>query len=93
VPEVGDIVLDWDTHPLPGNPGPVLLVFTAEASSTGADRLELLASMHATRSALAGKPERIHRRESSVCHDSNTMTGNAFPTSQAIGRMCTAGSR
>ncbi|MET7881218.1 helix-turn-helix transcriptional regulator [Micromonospora profundi] len=53
VPEVGDIVLDWDTYPLPGNPGPVMLVFTAEPGSAHADRLQLLASLHATRSALA----------------------------------------
>lgn len=52
VPEVGDIVLDWDTYPLPGNPGPVMLVFTAEPGSADADRLRLLASLHAT--ALAG---------------------------------------
>ncbi|MEU9832109.1 helix-turn-helix transcriptional regulator [Streptosporangium sp. NPDC048047] len=51
-PEVGDIVLDWDTYPLPGNPGPVMLVFTAEPGSADADRLQLLASLHATRSAL-----------------------------------------
>ncbi|MEV6305492.1 helix-turn-helix transcriptional regulator [Actinoplanes sp. NPDC051861] len=49
VPEVGDIVLDWDTYPLPGNPGPVMLVFTAEPGSPDADRLRLLASLHASR--------------------------------------------
>ncbi|WP_431894512.1 helix-turn-helix transcriptional regulator [Micromonospora haikouensis] len=48
VPEVGDIVLAWDTYPLPGNPGPVLLVFTAEPGSADADRLRLLASLRAT---------------------------------------------
>ncbi|MEU4746266.1 helix-turn-helix transcriptional regulator [Actinosynnema sp. NPDC023658] len=53
VPEVGDIVLDWDTYPLPGNPGPVMLVFTAEPGSADADRLRLLASLRATRSALS----------------------------------------
>ncbi|MFE9181791.1 helix-turn-helix domain-containing protein [Micromonospora haikouensis] len=47
VPEVGDIVLAWDTYPLPGNPGPVLLVFTAEPGSVDADRLRLLASLRA----------------------------------------------
>ncbi|MEU4220686.1 helix-turn-helix transcriptional regulator [Actinoplanes sp. NPDC026623] len=47
VPEVGDIVLDWDTYPLPGNPGPVLLVFTAEPGSADADRLRLLARRRA----------------------------------------------
>ncbi|MBY8851328.1 XRE family transcriptional regulator, partial [Saccharothrix sp. MB29] len=51
VPEVGDVVLDWDTYPLPGNPGPVMLVFTAEPGSADADRLELLASLRATRPA------------------------------------------
>ncbi|MEV4713829.1 helix-turn-helix transcriptional regulator [Micromonospora sp. NPDC049374] len=55
VPEVGDIVLDWDTYPLPGNPGSVMLVFTAEPGSADADRLQLLASLYATRSALANK--------------------------------------
>ncbi|WP_394620214.1 helix-turn-helix domain-containing protein [Lentzea sp. JNUCC 0626] len=49
VPEVGQITLDWDTYPLPGNPGPVMLVFTAEPGSADADRLRLLASLHATR--------------------------------------------
>ncbi len=52
VPEVGDISLHWDTYPLPGNPGPVMLVYTAEPGSPDADRLGLLASLHATRSAL-----------------------------------------
>lgn len=51
VPEVGDIVLDWDTYPLPGNPGPVMLVFTAEPDSPDADRLRLLSSLHAQRAA------------------------------------------
>ncbi|GAA0484945.1 transcriptional regulator [Paractinoplanes deccanensis] len=50
VPEVGAIVLDWDTYPLPGNPGPVMLVFTTEPGSPDADRLQILASLHATRS-------------------------------------------
>jgi transcriptional regulator with XRE-family HTH domain len=51
VPEVGDIVLDWDTYPLPGNPGPVMVVYTAEPGTADADRLKLLASLHATRSS------------------------------------------
>lgn len=53
-PEVGDLVLDWDTYPLPGSPGPVMLVFTAEPGPA-ADRLRLLASLRATRSAGAGR--------------------------------------
>ncbi|WFE65246.1 helix-turn-helix transcriptional regulator [Micromonospora sp. WMMD714] len=48
VPGVGDIVLDWDTYPLPGSPGPVMLVFTAEPGSADADALRLLASLRAT---------------------------------------------
>lgn len=55
IPEVGDIVLDWDTYPLPGRPGPVMLAFTVEPGSPDADRLQLLASLHATRSARADK--------------------------------------
>ncbi|MBU2662066.1 helix-turn-helix transcriptional regulator [Actinoplanes bogorensis] len=47
VPEVGPIVLDWDTYPLPGNPGPVMLVYTAAPGSADADRLRLLASLRA----------------------------------------------
>lgn len=50
VPEVGEIVLDWDTYPLPGSPGPVVVVFTAEPGSPDADRLHLLATLQATRS-------------------------------------------
>ncbi|MBB6567064.1 helix-turn-helix domain-containing protein [Kribbella sandramycini] len=42
-PEVGEITLDWDTYPLPGNPGPVMLVFTADPGTPDADRLRLLA--------------------------------------------------
>ncbi|MFD5750734.1 helix-turn-helix transcriptional regulator [Streptomyces sp. NPDC127033] len=49
VPEVGDIVLDWDTYPLPGGPGPVMLVYTVEPGSADADRLQLLASSRAPR--------------------------------------------
>lgn len=51
IPEVGDVTLDWDSYPLPGNPGPVMLVYTAEPGSVDADRLQLLASLHATRVA------------------------------------------
>ncbi|WP_330274319.1 helix-turn-helix transcriptional regulator [Lentzea sp. NBC_00516] len=50
LPEVGDVVLDWDTYPLPGNPGPFMLVYTAEADSADADRLRLLYSLRAKHS-------------------------------------------
>ncbi|KAB2976892.1 helix-turn-helix domain-containing protein [Streptomyces sp. SS1-1] len=49
VPGVGDIDLHWDTYPLPGRPGPFMLVYTAEVGSADADRLRLVASLHATR--------------------------------------------
>ncbi|AGZ42906.1 helix-turn-helix transcriptional regulator [Actinoplanes friuliensis] len=56
-PAVGDITLDWDTYPLPGSPGPVLLVYTAEPGTPSADRIQLLASLQATTSQrLAGYP-------------------------------------
>lgn len=48
-PEVGDIDLHWDTYPLPGSPGPIMLVFTAEPGTAHAERLRLLGSLHASR--------------------------------------------
>jgi hypothetical protein len=48
-PQVGDMTLTWDTYPLPGSPGPMLLVYTAEPGTAHAERLQLLASLHATR--------------------------------------------
>ncbi|MFY1669248.1 helix-turn-helix transcriptional regulator [Plantactinospora sp. WMMB334] len=51
IPEVGAITMHWDTYPLPGNPGQTMLVFTAEPGSADADRLRLLASLHASRAA------------------------------------------
>ncbi|MDG4780730.1 helix-turn-helix transcriptional regulator [Micromonospora sp. WMMD961] len=71
IPGVGDIVLAWDTYPLPGNPGSVMLVFTAEPGSPDVDRLQLLASLHATRAALTNK------------HPSWTVGIAADPTSSA----------
>lgn len=47
-PQVGELTLDWDTYPLPGDPGPVMLVFTVEPGSPDAERIALLASLHAT---------------------------------------------
>jgi transcriptional regulator with XRE-family HTH domain len=44
-PLVGELVLDWDAYPMPGAPGPILLVCTAEESSIDAERLQLLASL------------------------------------------------
>ena len=44
-PLVGELVLDWDAYPMPGAPGPILLVCTAEESSIDAERLQLLANL------------------------------------------------
>ena len=52
-PQVGGITLDWDAYPLPGSPGPVLLVYTAEPGTVDAQRLQLLGSLHATRERAA----------------------------------------
>jgi transcriptional regulator with XRE-family HTH domain len=61
-PEVGEITLGWDTYPLPGRPGPVLLVYTAEPGTPDADRLQVLASLHATRKQrIESTPERAPR--------------------------------
>ncbi len=42
-PQVGELTLDWDAYPIPGNPGPALLVCTAAEGSPDAERLHLLA--------------------------------------------------
>jgi transcriptional regulator with XRE-family HTH domain len=60
--EVGDITLEWDTYPLPGSPGPVLLVYTAEPGSADAERLQLLGSLHATRAGGAGDQSSMSNR-------------------------------
>lgn len=44
-PLVGELNLDWDAYPMPGAPGPVLIVFTAEPNSPDTDRLSLLAGL------------------------------------------------
>ncbi|MFJ8935914.1 helix-turn-helix transcriptional regulator [Streptomyces sp. NPDC102365] len=44
-PQVGALNLDWDAYPIPGAPGPALLVCTAADDSPDAERLRLLAGM------------------------------------------------
>jgi transcriptional regulator with XRE-family HTH domain len=61
-PEVGDVTLTWDTYPLPGSPGPVLLAYTAEPGSADAERLHVLASLHATRHPQKDKIEEASPR-------------------------------
>ncbi|MFJ3823632.1 helix-turn-helix transcriptional regulator [Streptomyces nodosus] len=44
-PQVGELNLDWDAYPIPGNPGPALMVCTAPEGSPDAGRLHLLAGL------------------------------------------------
>ena len=44
-PQVGELNLDWDAYPIPGNPGPALMVCTAAEDSPDAERLQLLAGL------------------------------------------------
>lgn len=48
-PLVGELNLDWDAYPMPGAPGPVLIVCTAAEGSPDAERLQLLAGLLGTR--------------------------------------------
>ncbi|MEU9882136.1 helix-turn-helix transcriptional regulator [Streptomyces phaeochromogenes] len=48
-PLVGELNLDWDAYPLPGDPGPMLIVYTAEHGGPDAERLQLLAGLLGTR--------------------------------------------
>jgi transcriptional regulator with XRE-family HTH domain len=44
-PLVGQLNLDWDAYPMPGAPGPVLIVYTAQEGSPDDERLQLLAGL------------------------------------------------
>lgn len=44
-PLVGELNLDWDAYPLPGTPGPMMIVYTAAEGGPDAERLQLLASL------------------------------------------------
>jgi transcriptional regulator with XRE-family HTH domain len=48
-PLVGELSLDWDAYPMPGAPGPVLIVYTVPPDSPDAERLQRLASLTGTR--------------------------------------------
>lgn len=43
-PLVGELSLDWDAYPMPGVPGPVLMVYTAPPGGPDAERLQQLAA-------------------------------------------------
>jgi transcriptional regulator with XRE-family HTH domain len=44
-PVVGELRLDWDAYPMPGAPGPVLIVYTAPQNGPDAERLQHLADL------------------------------------------------
>jgi transcriptional regulator with XRE-family HTH domain len=44
-PLVGELNLDWDAYPMPGAPGPVLIVYTAARGGPDDERLQLLAGL------------------------------------------------
>ena len=44
-PLAGEINLDWDAYPMPGAPGPVLIVYTAPEGGPDAERLQLLTDL------------------------------------------------
>ena len=47
-PLAGELNLDWDAYPIPGNPGPALMVCTAAEGSPDAERLQQLADLLGT---------------------------------------------
>ncbi|MEE1804287.1 helix-turn-helix transcriptional regulator [Streptomyces sp. JV176] len=44
-PLVGELNLDWDAYPMPGTPGPMLIVCTTPEDGPDAERLHLLAGL------------------------------------------------
>lgn len=42
-PRLGDLAMEWDAYPLPGSPGPVMIVFTPQPGA--ADDLSLLGTL------------------------------------------------
>jgi hypothetical protein len=58
-PLVGELNLDWDAYPMPGAPGPVLIVHTAEPGGPDHERLQLLTGLLDTpsRTATSARPD------------------------------------
>jgi hypothetical protein len=52
-PVAGELNLDWDAYPIPGDPGPVLIVCTAPEGSADAARLQTLARLTGTAGSMA----------------------------------------
>ncbi|MFI2365498.1 helix-turn-helix transcriptional regulator [Promicromonospora sp. NPDC019610] len=56
-PRVGDIAMEWDAYPLPGNPGPVMVVFTPQPGAAD-DQLRLLGTLAGNDLRAAAAPPR-----------------------------------
>jgi hypothetical protein len=61
-PLVGELSLDWDAYPMPGAPGPVLIVYTVPPDGPDAERLQRLAS-------LIGEPDPVSIGQNRVTLD------------------------
>jgi hypothetical protein len=48
-PQVAELNLDWEAYPIPGDPGPALIICTAADDSPDAERLHILAALLDTR--------------------------------------------
>ena len=57
-PVVGDLVVDYETMLLPGDPDQTVFIFTTEPGSSSRAALQLLASWSATAGVSAGSPPR-----------------------------------
>ncbi len=64
-PLVGELSLDWDAYPMPGAPGPVLIVCTVPEGSPDARRLQRLAALLAEPDP-AADANRVRPREQST---------------------------
>jgi hypothetical protein len=90
--------LDWDAYPMPGAPGPVLIVYTAALGSPDDEGLQLLAGLlgrpgpSATRIGNPDTPARPPLTPRHVANRSRTTTLASPPTRTAPhGRRATPG--
>ena len=60
-PVVGDLDVDYETLPLPADPGLVLTVYSVEPATPSADALSLLANWTATRRTIASEHDDVAR--------------------------------
>ncbi|CAB4706223.1 unannotated protein [freshwater metagenome] len=71
-PVVGDLDIQFESMPLPGDTDQSLLIYTAEPSSPSQDALALLASWAATPAALPGDSATEDSTETASKHSSET---------------------